>query len=333
MLLNKTTLLPDAIRLTKENGKDTKTFKFRQEDYRRDTEIRPAFFDTRAMIAQISKEKGRDGQPVWKVIVDPMGQKNEAVAPAGRWAGSEIGGSRWDEEELKDDVPTILLPTSPTRKRGADPHVLLGRPLARVGLVHTGPRLPPIETPSTCHDAGPRAGVKNGLTPTARRVALTRGAGPPMIGCGPTGGPLPRAGPNQGGLAVAVQMELTRIIINENNEQQIIFLKEVDGERTFPIVIGIFEATSIDRRVKGLPAPRPLTHDLLASTIELLGGELQDIYISELRDHTYLRQAPHPPRTARSSRSTPAPATPSPWPSPSTCRSTSPRTSSTRSGQ
>ena len=88
-------------------------------------------------------------------------------------------------------------------------------------------------------------------------------------------------------MSVAVQMELTRIIINENNEQQIIFLKEVDGERTFPIVIGIFEATSIDRRVKGLPAPRPLTHDLLANTIELLGGELQDIFISELRDHTY----------------------------------------------
>ena len=56
-------------------------------------------------------------------------------------------------------------------------------------------------------------------------------------------------------MSVAVQMELTRIIINENNEQQIIFLKEVDGERTFPIVIGIFEATSIDRRVKGCPPP------------------------------------------------------------------------------
>src|SRR5258708_17908711 len=86
---------------------------------------------------------------------------------------------------------------------------------------------------------------------------------------------------------VPVQMELTRIIINENNEQQIIFLKEVDGERTFPIVIGIFEATSIDRRVKGLPPPRPLTHDLLASTIELPAAELQDTFISELRSHTY----------------------------------------------
>jgi hypothetical protein len=82
-------------------------------------------------------------------------------------------------------------------------------------------------------------------------------------------------------------MELSRIIISETHDQQIIYLKEVEGERTFPIVIGIYEATSIDRRVKGATAPRPLTHDLLANAIELLGGELQDIYISELRDHTY----------------------------------------------
>ena len=82
-------------------------------------------------------------------------------------------------------------------------------------------------------------------------------------------------------------MELTRIIINETSDSHIIFLKEVDGDRMFPIVIGFFEASSIDRRVKNQPTQRPLTHDLLASTIELLGGELQDIYISELRDHTY----------------------------------------------
>ena len=47
-----------------------------------------------------------------------------------------------------------------------------------------------------------------------------------------------------------VQMELKRIVINEIHEQQVIMLREVDGERSFPIVIGIFEATSIDRRVK-----------------------------------------------------------------------------------
>jgi bifunctional DNase/RNase len=86
---------------------------------------------------------------------------------------------------------------------------------------------------------------------------------------------------------VPVQMELKRIIISEIHEQQVITLKEVDGDRSFPIVIGIFEATSIDRRVKGITNPRPLTHDLVANTIDQMGGELQDVYINDLREHTY----------------------------------------------
>src|SRR5947209_9756737 len=86
---------------------------------------------------------------------------------------------------------------------------------------------------------------------------------------------------------VPVQMELKRIIISEVHDQQVIMLKEVEGERSFPIVIGIFEATSIDRRIKKLPSPRPLTHDLVTSVIDNLGAELRDVFISELRDHTY----------------------------------------------
>ncbi len=85
-----------------------------------------------------------------------------------------------------------------------------------------------------------------------------------------------------------VQMELSRIIISEINDQQVIYLREVGGPRTFPILIGIFEATSIDRRVKGrdLP-PRPLTHDLLRNAIEELGGDAEDVVITNLEDHTY----------------------------------------------
>jgi len=84
-----------------------------------------------------------------------------------------------------------------------------------------------------------------------------------------------------------VQMELSRIIISEINDQQVIYLKEVEGKRSFPILIGIFEATSIDRCVKGIPKPRPLTHDLLVSIADNLGGEFQSVVISELKDHTY----------------------------------------------
>ena len=86
---------------------------------------------------------------------------------------------------------------------------------------------------------------------------------------------------------MSVQMELSRIIISEVNDQQVVYLKEVEGDRTFPILIGLFEATSIDRRVKNHQSPRPLTHDLLVSAVEILGGEFQDVVISELKEHTY----------------------------------------------
>lgn len=87
-----------------------------------------------------------------------------------------------------------------------------------------------------------------------------------------------------------VAMELSRIIISDINDNQVIYLKEVDGERTFPILIGLFEAASIDRRVKHIETPRPLTHDLLVGAVEALGGEFQDVVISELKDHTYYAQ-------------------------------------------
>lgn len=84
-----------------------------------------------------------------------------------------------------------------------------------------------------------------------------------------------------------VQMELKRIIISEVHDQQFIVLREVDGTRGFSIVIGIFEATSIDRRVKNIVPPRPLTHDMIVGVVEQLGGEIQDILINDLQDHTY----------------------------------------------
>ncbi|AMV17321.1 hypothetical protein VT03_05480 [Planctomyces sp. SH-PL14] len=82
-------------------------------------------------------------------------------------------------------------------------------------------------------------------------------------------------------------MQLARIIISEINDQQVVFLKEVDGGRSFPILIGIFEATSIDRRVQGNVPPRPLTHDLVKSVIEELGAEAEDVVITRLVEHTY----------------------------------------------
>ena len=82
-------------------------------------------------------------------------------------------------------------------------------------------------------------------------------------------------------------MELRRIIISDVDDQQVIVLRETDGERSFPIVIGLFEATSIHRRVKAMPTHRPLTHDLITAVVDQMGGDLQDIVISDLTEHTY----------------------------------------------
>ncbi len=81
-----------------------------------------------------------------------------------------------------------------------------------------------------------------------------------------------------------VPMVLSRVLITETMDQQMIVLKERDGERFFPIRIGISEAIAIDRRLKGNAFARPMTHDLLGTIIEELGGRLEKVVINDLRD-------------------------------------------------
>ena len=84
-----------------------------------------------------------------------------------------------------------------------------------------------------------------------------------------------------------VQMELARIFIREMTDMQVIELRELDGDRSFPIVIGLPEAFAIERRLKGVEVPRPQTHDLLATMIGQLGGRLDRIVIHELHEGTF----------------------------------------------
>jgi len=84
-----------------------------------------------------------------------------------------------------------------------------------------------------------------------------------------------------------VEMELHRILISETSDQQYIFLKEKGGERTFPIVIGYFEAQAIDRFVKEESVPRPMTHDLCSHVIEALGARVEKIEVTNLKDSTF----------------------------------------------
>ncbi|MDI6767674.1 MAG: DUF151 domain-containing protein [Bacteroidota bacterium] len=66
-----------------------------------------------------------------------------------------------------------------------------------------------------------------------------------------------------------------------------LILKEVNGNRRLPIIIGAFEAQSIALEIEGIKPPRPLTHDLMKNLLESLGAELTEITISELREGTF----------------------------------------------
>jgi uncharacterized protein len=66
-----------------------------------------------------------------------------------------------------------------------------------------------------------------------------------------------------------------------------LILKEVSGPRRLPIIIGAFEAQSIALEMEGIKPPRPLTHDLLKSVIDTLGGGLNDVIINELKEGTF----------------------------------------------
>ncbi len=66
-----------------------------------------------------------------------------------------------------------------------------------------------------------------------------------------------------------------------------LLLREVYGQRRLPIIIGQFEAQAIALEMEGIKPPRPLTHDLLKTFVDNLGGTVLEIYISELRDNTF----------------------------------------------
>jgi len=84
-----------------------------------------------------------------------------------------------------------------------------------------------------------------------------------------------------------IQMEVSKIRIDERRGEQVIVLKERGGNRFLPIIIGISEVTAIKMKISGIQPPRPLTHDLLRETITQLGATLKHIVITKLEFNTF----------------------------------------------
>ena len=82
-------------------------------------------------------------------------------------------------------------------------------------------------------------------------------------------------------------MVISRLTLDSSTKNPIVILKEVDGERSLPIWIGLLEANAIASELEGVTFSRPMTHDLLKNMMDMLGIEVRSVEVSDLKNDTY----------------------------------------------
>ena len=82
-------------------------------------------------------------------------------------------------------------------------------------------------------------------------------------------------------------IEVVGVRVEMPSNQPIILLKEIEGARFLPIWVGAVEATAIAFAQQNMEPPRPLTHDLLAKTIEILGSNLNRVHLTEIKSGVF----------------------------------------------
>ncbi len=85
----------------------------------------------------------------------------------------------------------------------------------------------------------------------------------------------------------SVSMYVHAITLDVESNSPILILKEVGGDRTLPIWIGLLEATAIATEMEKIQFARPMTHDLLVNLLRVMGIEIPKIEVSDLKDNTY----------------------------------------------
>lgn len=89
----------------------------------------------------------------------------------------------------------------------------------------------------------------------------------------------------------AIPMELIGVRVELPTNTPIVLLREVSGERRYlSIFIGAPEATAIAFALEGVDTPRPLTHDLMKDVLDVVGVNVAQVIVTELRDQTYFAE-------------------------------------------
>ncbi|HHS96470.1 MAG TPA: bifunctional nuclease family protein [Chloroflexi bacterium] len=84
-----------------------------------------------------------------------------------------------------------------------------------------------------------------------------------------------------------IEVKIAGIQISLMSPHRVVLLKEIGAERYLPIWIGPYEAEAINIKLQNIEVGRPLTHDLLKNVIETLGGVVERVIVSELREDTF----------------------------------------------
>ena len=82
-------------------------------------------------------------------------------------------------------------------------------------------------------------------------------------------------------------MVISGLTVDPVTNSPIVILKEVDGDKTLPIWIGLLEATAIASELEGIKFSRPMTHDLLKSVMDMIDVEVNKVEVCDLKNNTY----------------------------------------------
>jgi bifunctional DNase/RNase len=84
-----------------------------------------------------------------------------------------------------------------------------------------------------------------------------------------------------------LELSIDSIRVSPMNYQRVVILKDKESDRYLPIWIGPAEADAIAVKLQDLSVPRPLTHDLLLTVLEALGGAVKHISVDNLENDTF----------------------------------------------
>ena len=84
-----------------------------------------------------------------------------------------------------------------------------------------------------------------------------------------------------------IEMRVGGLTLDPVTKTPIVILKDAENKLTLPIWIGLMEATAMATELEGIKMARPMTHDLLRCIIVELGGAIDSIEVTDLKDNTY----------------------------------------------